>query len=298
MKRTLYIFSIITTAVAAVFWVGSQAHGQIRYERIKVKAPFDMPDLMVPVFPDRRFNIADYGARAGNKEATTKAIADAISACHAAGGGRVVVPQGNWITGKIHLKSNVNLHVSEGAELLFSDDPEDYLPAVQSSWEGMECYNYSPLVYAFNCTNVALTGKGTLRAKMDLWETWFGRPEPHLNALKELYHMAARGVPVEQRQMAKGENHFRPQLIQFNRCQNVLIEDIRIRNSPFWTVHLLLSKNVVVRRIDVSAHGHNNDGIDPEMTQNLLVEDCTFDQTGQPQPHGRHPLRPGENRCY
>ncbi|HWS88312.1 MAG TPA: glycosyl hydrolase family 28 protein [Pyrinomonadaceae bacterium] len=90
--------------------------------------------------------------------------------------------------------------------------------------------------------------------------------------------MGSTGVPVEKRQMAEGENNLRPQLVQFNRSRNVLVEGIKIRNSPFWTIHLLLCDNVVVRRVDISAHGHNNDGIDPEGTRNLLVEDCRFDQ--------------------
>lgn len=104
------------------------------------------------------------------------------------------------------------------------------------------------------------------------------RPPAHMAALKQLYEMARTNAPVEQRQMAVGENHLRPQFIQFNRCQNILIEDVKIRNSPFWTVHLLLCADVVVRRVDISARNRNNDGIDPEMTRNLLVEDCRFDQ--------------------
>lgn len=252
--------------------------GLVSWEDVKVEAPFDMPPIRIPVFPENSYNIKDYGALEGNKDMTAEAIAQAITACHEAGGGTVVIPEGKWLTAKVHFKSNVNLHISEGAELVFSDNPQDYLPAVQTSWEGMECFNYSPLIYAFNCKNIAITGKGTLRAEMDQWEEWFGRPPEHMNALKELYHMAAQGVPVKQRQMAVGENNLRPHFIQFNRCENVLIEDIKIRNSPFWTVHLFLCNEAVVRRIDVYAHGHNNDGIDPEMTQNLLVEDCIFDQ--------------------
>jgi polygalacturonase len=152
------------------------------------------------------------------------------------------------------------------------------LPAVQSSWEGTECFNYSPLIYAFGCTNVALTGKGTIEARLDVWKQWFTRPPAHLEALKRLYHFAYTNAPVAQRQMAVGENHLRPQFIQFNRCRNVLIEDVKIRNSPFWTIHLLLSQDVVVRRVEITARSRNNDGIDPEMTRNLLVEDCRFDQ--------------------
>ncbi len=247
-------------------------------EELRIAAPFPMPAIQLPAFPARDFRITDYGAREGGEANNTAALHGAIAACHAAGGGRVLVPAGTWLTGAIHLRSNVNLHLADGAVLMFSANPQDYLPAVQTSWEGMECFNYSPLVYAFACTNVALTGKGTLRAGMEVWTEWFARPPAHLAALKQLYNLAAKGAPVDQRQMAVGENHLRPDFVQFSRCRNVLIEDVRIRNSPFWCVHLLLCEGVVVRRIDVSAHGHNNDGLDIAMSRNVLVEDCIFDQ--------------------
>ncbi len=252
--------------------------GAIRHEEISVKAPFAMPPIQVPVFPKRDFPITDFGAEKGGKGDNTEAIRKAIAACHGAGGGRVVVPPGEWRTGKIHFRSNVNLHLEKDATLVFSGKPEDYLPAVQSSWEGHECFNYSPLIYAFDCENVAVTGAGKLEAEMGTWKTWFARPPAHLEALKKLYAMASTNVPVEQRQMAEGENHLRPQFLQFNRCRNVLLEGVSIRHSPFWTIHLLLCDSVVVRGLDVYAHGHNNDGIDPEMTRNLLVENCRFDQ--------------------
>jgi polygalacturonase len=243
---------------------------------ITVKAPFEMPAIKVPVFPKRNFVVTDFGAREDSD--ISSAIHQAIAACHKAGGGRVVIPKGKWKTGRVHLQSHVNLHLEKDARLTFSDQPSDYLPAVRSSWEGFECFNYSPLVYAFECENVAITGDGTLEAEMGTWKTWMSRPPAHLEALKKLYTMASANVPVEQRQMAEGENNLRPQFIQFNRCRNVLIEGVRIRNSPFWTIHLLLCDSVAVRGIDVYAHGHNNDGIDPENTRNLLVENCRFDQ--------------------
>ncbi|MFT3780844.1 MAG: glycoside hydrolase family 28 protein [Nibricoccus sp.] len=254
------------------------APSRVTHEIAAVKAPFPMPPIDVPVFPRLDFVITEFGAAPDSQAKTSEALRSAIDACHKAGGGRVVIPEGEWLTGPIHLKSNVNLHLAKGAVLVFSDNPKDYLPAVQSSWEGWECFNYSPLVYAFDCENVALTGEGMLRPKMETWEKWMARPAAHMDALKRLYTMGSTGVPVEKRQMAEGESNLRPQLIQFNRCQNVLIEGVTIRNSPFWTIHLFLCDSVVVRHVDTSAHGHNNDGIDPEGTRNLLIEDCTFDQ--------------------
>ena len=250
----------------------------VRHAEIAVAAPFAMPAIKVPVFPQRDFFITHFGAKPGGQIKNTEAIRKAIAACHDAGGGRVVVPAGEWLTGAIHLKSNVNLHLAAHAVLAFSDDPQDYLPPVQSSWEGWECFNYSPLVYAYNCENVALSGEGKLEPRMGTWQKWFARPPAHMDALKRLYTMGSTGVPVEQRQMAQGANNLRPQLIHFNRCRNVLIEDVKIRSSPFWTIHLLLCDSAVVRRVDVAARGHNNDGVNPEGTRNLLIENCRFDQ--------------------
>ncbi|HET9571731.1 MAG TPA: glycoside hydrolase family 28 protein [Bacteroidales bacterium] len=251
----------------------------IKTQQIKVKAPFAMPAITVPDFKDcKTFNIANFGAIPGNKDLTTEAIAKAIDQANKIGGGIVMVPPGVWLTGQIHLKSNVNLHLSKGAQLLFSEKPSDYLPEVHSSWEGLECYNYSPLIYAYQCQNVAITGQGEIKAKMDIWKIWGARPSGHMNSLKRLYYLSVENVPVTERMMVNDTAHLRPQFIQFNRSENILLEGIHITNSPFWTIHLYLSKNIVVRNVKVFAHDHNNDGIDPEMSQNVLIEDCVFDQ--------------------
>jgi polygalacturonase len=260
--------------------VASAQAAPLAQQRVSVSAPFPMAPIVVPDFSrSPRFPITRYGADEKDQGKTSAALARAIGAAHAAGGGVVVVPPGTWPTGPIHFKSNVNLHVEEGATLLFSERPDDYLPPVMTSWEGLECYNYSPLVYAFDCENVALTGRGLLRARLDVWKVWYARPKAHMDALVALYDMACRdNVPVEKRDMTKGEAHLRPQFVQFNRCRNVLIEDISIQDSPFWVVHPYLCRDVVIRRVSISANGHNNDGIDPEFSQNVLIEDVTFDQ--------------------
>lgn len=269
LMRWLLVFCISTFSLLPLW-------GQ--YREIKVDAPFRMEVIKEFIYPSRSFSIEEYGAIKGGQVDNTDAIAQAINACSKAGGGRVLVPEGEWLTGSIHLKSNVNLYLAENAVLRFTDNPSDYLPSVMTSWEGMECYNYSPLIYAFECENIAITGKGMLKPKMDTWKVWFARPKAHMNALKELYTMASTDVPVEKREMAVGENHLRPHLIQFNRCRNILLDGFKIRESPFWTVHMYMCDGGIVRNLDVKAHGHNNDGIDLEMTRNFLVEDCTFDQ--------------------
>lgn len=250
-----------------------------RYRTVRVGAPFAMPPIAEPDFSaSPRFPITDFGADPNDQGKTSAAIARAIDAANAAGGGTVVVPEGVWPTAKIHLKSHVNLHLTKGATLLFSEKPEDYLPPVQTSWEGLECFNYSPLIYAFDCENVAVTGEGRLKAKLDFWQAWYARPKEHLDASVALYQMARTLVPVADRDMTKGLAHMRPQFIQFNRCRHVLVEDISIEDSPFWVLHPLMCSDVVIRRVKIRAHGHNNDGVDPEMSERVLIEDCTFDQ--------------------
>lgn len=265
-------------AVAAMIVAVACAPTRPDNETISVEAPFYMPDIIIPAFAPRSFSITDFGASNDTSHMCTMAFAAAIRACNEVGGGTVEVPTGIWLTGPIHLKSNVNLHLAEGAVIQFIDDPQAYLPAVPTSWEGMECYNYSPLIYAYECENVAITGKGTFAPKMKTWKEWFGRPRPHLDALKQLYTMASTDVAVEERQMAKGENNLRPHLIQFNRCRNIMLDGFKIRESPFWTIHIYMCESGVAHNLDFSAHGHNNDGIDLEMTRNFLVENCVFDQ--------------------
>ena len=208
------------------------------------------------------------------------AIQGEIDRVAAEGGGRVAVPPGEHLTdGPIRLRSNIELHLEEGARIVFPDDPKKYLPAVPTSWEGVECLNYSPLVYAYGCTNVAITGKGTFAPKMGFWRKWFGRGKGHMEATRRLYDWCSFLAPLEERDLTKiPESNVRPHLIQFNRCANVKLEGFRIRESPFWTIHLFLCDGVTARDLDVYAHGHNNDGIDIEMTRNVLVENCRFDQ--------------------
>lgn len=243
------------------------------------EAPFTMPAISIWQIPEREFSIADFGAEPGGKTKCTEAFRKAIAACEKAGGGRVAVPRGEWLTGAIHLKSNVALDLHEGATVVFTDDPADYLPPVPTTWEGVELVNYSPLVYAHCCTNVAIVGRGTLAPKMDLWRKWFSRPPAHMAFTAALYEWCSKVVPIAERNaLAMAGSNARPHLIQFNRSANILLEGFSIRESPFWTIHLYHSENAVLRNLDVYAHGHNNDGVDVEMTRNVIIERCSFDQ--------------------
>ena len=235
------------------------------------------PEL--PTFRSGEYSIAEYGAKPDGSKCT-EAIARAVAACAEAGGGTVVVPAGTWFTGPIHLRSNVRLELRDGAVISFSDDPKDCLPAVMSSWEGVECLNYSPLLYAYGCTNVAVCGKGVLRPRMKFWAEQMKERNTDIQGARAiLYKWGSDDYPVERRDITKASSAImRPHCIQFNRCRNVLLEGVRVEDSPFWTIHLFLCEDVTVRRIDVCAHGFNNDGVDIEMTRNVLIEDSQFDQ--------------------
>ena len=241
--------------------------------------------IVPPIFPDREFNITQYGARAGGAADCTEAIRRAIGACASAGGGRVVVPEGRFLTGAIHLESNVDLHVARGAALLFSQEPNAYLPAVLTRFESTELMNYSPFIYAYGKENIAVTGEGTLDGQADPahWWFWKGSPEsgwkagmPNYNtARRRLLDMAERGVPVAERVFGDGD-YLRPNFIQPYRCKNVLIENVSIVRSPMWEINPTLCENVTVRGVKIDSHGPNNDGVDPDSCRDVLIERCTF----------------------
>ncbi len=240
--------------------------------------PAVLARIKAPEFPARDFPITDFGAQAGAD--ATDAIHAAIAACTAAGGGRVVVPAGEWLTGAIRLRSNVNLHVAAGATLRWTFDLARY-PVVFTRWEGVECMNYSPFIYAHGEENIAVTGPGTLDggADWDTWWSWNDKRKPNLQQRTDrnaLIQMGETNVPVEQRVFGPG--HFlRPNFIQPYRCKNILIEGVTILRSPMWEIHPVLSSNITVRGVKITTHGPNNDGFDPESSRDILVEDTMFD---------------------
>jgi len=248
-----------------------------------------MPSILArikpPRFPNRTFDLNKFGAKGDGRTDCTLAFRRAINECTKAGGGKVVVPPGTYLTGAIHLKSTVNLEITKDATIKFSQNPKDYLPVVFSRWEGVEVFNYSPFIYAFEQKNIAITGTGTLDGQSDNehWWPWNGRPaygwkegmknqRPDRNAL---FTMAEKGVPVRRRVFGEG-HYLRPQFIQPYRCQNVLIEGVTILNSPMWEVHPVLCRNVSVQRVMIESHGPNNDGCNPESCTDVFINSCYF----------------------
>ena len=243
--------------------------------------------IVPPNFPDRDFNITNYGAVADGNTLNTKAFEKAIEACSGSGGGRVVVPPGEFLTGAIHLKNNVNLYISEGAVVKFSTDPRDYLPIVLARWEGVDLMNYSPLIYALEKENVAVTGKGLLdgQGSNDHWWPWKGKKEFGSTGLSKtqddslsrprLMKMNDENMPVNKRIFGEG-TYLRPTFVEFYKCKNILIEGVTFKDAPFWFIHPVLSANITVSEVTINGLGPNNDGCDPESCTDVLIDNCTF----------------------
>jgi polygalacturonase len=269
-------FALVFAACARLV-AAEPADGAAAWARV----PAILARIQAPMFPARSFAITNFGAVAGGKADCTAAISNAIATCAQAGGGTVLVSAGEFLTGPIHLKSNVELHLDDAATLLFTTNFAAYLPAVLTRFEGMDCHNYSPLIYAFEQENVAVTGRGTLdgQAGDDAWWPWEGKKKggPDQKAARDrLIGMVNRNVPVAERRFGEGD-YLRPSFVELYRCRNVLIQGVRIRRSPMWELHPLLCTNVIVRGVDISSHGPNNDGCDPESCRDVLIEDCAFD---------------------
>jgi len=282
--RRTFIRALAAGAVTAALPLPRRAVAQTRTDPWR-EADRIRARIRPPVFPSREYDITTFGAVGDNATDNTAAFHDAIAACTRAGGGHVVVPSGQFVTGAIELKSHVDLRVSANATIRFSRDTTRY-PLVFTRWEGQELMNFSPFIYAFEQENVGISGSGTIDGNCDCqhWWPWKGRTncgwktgdvnqDADRNALMD---MVERGVPVAERRFGQG-HYLRPMFIQPYRCTNVLIEGVRLLNSPMWQVHPVLCRNVTVKDLVVKADGPNTDGCDPESCTDVLITNCEFD---------------------
>jgi len=241
--------------------------------------------IVPPTFPDKIFDITKYGAVGDGKTDCTNSFKLAVDECVKSGGGKVVVPKGTFITGAIHLKSNVNLFLEESSVIKFSTDPNQYLPSVFTRWEGVECMNYSSLIYAYGQENIAITGSGILdgQSSNENWWSWKGKEEfgwkegmPHQkNGRDKLFEMGENNTPVEHRVFGEGF-YLRPNFIQFYNCKNILIEGVTLKDSPMWFINPVLCQNVSVINVKIEGLGPNNDGCNPESSKDVLIKNCYF----------------------
>ncbi len=281
MKKTLMALAL------ALAFVGmpaeAQKKGKTPDEAAKAWAelyPEIEKSIKAPTFREKDYPLFKYGKKSKTQGYLyTQLINKVIDRCSREGGGRVVIPAGTWLTGPITLKSNVNLYLEEGATLLFTPDLKEY-PLVRTRWEGMDCYNYQPMIYAYEQENIAITGKGTIDGGAEIENWWrmcgaksygwedgkgiisqrIGRPL--------LMEWNEKGVPVEERRMGDGYG-MRVQLVNPVKCKNVLIEDVTLLRSPFWVIHPLLCENLTVRGVHIQNDGPN--GVMQERADRTLL---------------------------
>jgi polygalacturonase len=231
--------------------------------------------IVQPEFRAADYDVTNYGAAGDGKTDCHPAFAAAIAACSQAGGGRVVVPAARrpyLCNGSIHLLSNVNFYVEQGAEIVFGTNPADYLPVVLVRYQGIRCYNYSPLIYAYKQTNIAVTGGGVFNGQALQWASWETLANPDWITLQG---MVASGVPVDQRIFGSG-HHLRLTMFEAYECNNILIEGVTFSSSPFWTMHPVFCRNITIRDVTVLPGTSNDDGCDPDSCSGVLIDGCTF----------------------
>ena len=229
----------------------------------------------VTSFKKATYYIADFGAKGDGKTSCKEAFDKAITACSENGGGTIEVKGGDYyMNGPLVLKSNVHIELKEGAVLNFSSDESDYLPAVLTRWEGTELYNFSPLIYAYHVTNIAITGKGTINGNgSKYFASWKHQQATDKKILRE---MGKSNIPVYKRVFGQGHK-LRPGFFEPFGCTNVRLEGITVLDSPFWVLHPIFCNNVIIRNVTVKSNNPNNDGCDPESSTNVLIENCNFE---------------------
>lgn len=226
------------------------------------------------------YNVLEYGGSNDSTGLNTEAIAKAIDAAADKGGGTVYFPAGKYITGPIHFKSNITLFIDAGAELHFSDDFDHYLPMVESRWEGTEVTNFSPLIYGTDLENIAIVGRGLIDGH---GKKWWGYSEVTIRQQKEgeetkwqkEFKRLNKDVLAPDLPGWVERGFLRPPFIQFLRCENVQIKDIKIQNSPFWTVNPQYCDNVTIDGVTIyNPESPNTDGINPESCRNVHIANC------------------------
>jgi hypothetical protein len=300
--------------VVGVFWpwlAAASAAGQpvlggatLDPRSLTTDLPFPMPNVALPRIPPRTVRIIDHGARGDGRTLNTEAIAAAIDACVKAGGGRVVVPRGVFLTGPIELKSRIELHVERGALLLFSPRFQDY-PLVRTTYEGSRGVRARSPIWANGAEDIAITGEGVIDGSGHAWRpvkkskmtaaqwkslvasggvvdpagsTWWPSREA-MNGADAVKAVDARGSDVPVEAYAGAHQFLRPVMVSLVDCRRVLLDGPTFQNSPAWNIHPLLCADVVIRNVTVLNpwYSQNGDGLDVESCRRVVVHNCRFD---------------------
>jgi polygalacturonase len=296
MKKTL---TIIGLAAAMMFSGQVYAQNPDMYKNIE----FNMPQVAETSFAANTVSITQYGGVAGGNVKNTEAFKKAIEYLSKKGGGKLVVPRGMWLTGPIELKSNINLHVEEGAFIVFSKDKNDY-PLVDVSFEGLNTIRCQSPISARNATNIAITGKGVIDGSGDAWraikkskvsesewkeivksggivsadgKNWY----PSESYKKGVESSSNFNVPdkISKNELSTVKDFLRPVMVSLVGCDKVLLDGPTFQNSPAWNLHPLMCSNVILRNLTVRNpwFSQNGDGVDLESCKNVLIYDNTFD---------------------
>lgn len=264
---------------------------------------FDMPKVAIPSFPDAEVNVTDFGAVGNGLEVNTKAINKAIKDLASNGGGKVVIPRGMWLTGPITFESNINLHLEEGALLIFSKDKSLY-PLVETSFEGLDTYRLQSPISGKNLKNIAITGSGIIDGNGDAWrpvkkskmsssqwksllkkggvlsedeKTWYpSEAYEKANALTANFNVP----PFETKEEFEAIKDFlRPVMVSLVSCKKVLLDGPTFQNSPAWNIHPLMCEDITIRNLTIRNpwYSQNGDGLDLESCKNALIYNNTFD---------------------
>ncbi len=244
--------------------------------------------FIITAFPSaaNTYNIKELGADTNGEHLCTEIINNAILKAGEEGGGKIYFPAGKYLTASIRMTNNITLHLESGAEVIFSDNFEDYLPFVKIRYEGVFMKSFKPLIYADNCNNISIEGSGVLNGNGEMWweafrqyrgeKKQFGEVQ-NPNKLHELWREENKGFLSEENyQLSYGQAFFRPPFIQFLECSNVNISGVTVKDSPFWTINPVGCKDVMIHNIRVfnPEEGPNTDGINPSSCRNVRISDC------------------------